>query len=158
MAPRHDVIQRDPQGRLHCADGPALLYPDGWGIWSWHGVQVPREWIERPGDMDPAIVLNHPNVEQRRCAAEIIGWGRVLDTLAPTVVDEDDDPMVGTLLRVDLPNAPAQQFLRVLCGTGRTFVLPCVHNNFDSALEANAASWGEHGIDPRYVRERGNRT
>ena len=158
VAPRHDHISRDERGRLHSATGPALLYPDGWAIWSWHGVRVPREWIEDPENIDPTTALNHPNVEQRRCAAEILGWDRVLAKLPTRTIDRDRDPMVGELLEVDLPDSPRQQFLRVLCGTGRTFVLPCVHNRMKTALEANAASWGENGIDPSLVRDRQGRT
>jgi hypothetical protein len=152
VAPRHETIYRDADGRLHSATGPALSYPDGWAIYSWHGTTVPREWIEHPELLTAATALNHHNVEQRRAAAEIVGWDRVLAALPHRVVDEDRDPLVGTLLSVDLPDAPGSQFLRVRCGTGRDFVLPCVNNEFRTALAANAASWGDDGVDPELIR------
>lgn len=145
-------LHRDAEYRLHFEKGPALLYRDGHGLYVWHGIRVPAEWIEDTENMDPSIPLNWENVEQRRAAAEIIGWDRVLDSLNPEVVDEDPNPEIGTLLRVDLPDAPRSLFLRVKCGTGRDFVLPCVHNEFKTALEANAASWGDAGISPELVK------
>lgn len=134
------VLHRDDTGRIHCADGPALGWSDGYQLWAWHGVRIPREWIESKESLDPSIALTWSNVEQRRCAAEIIGWDRVLQQLSPTVVDEDADPMVGTLLRVDLPDVPGSQFLRVRCGTGRDFVLP-VPPEVRTAIEAQSWMW-----------------
>ena len=151
-------LELDHQGRLHCENDLAIEYPDGWGVAMWHGTRIPSEWVQQPDKLDPSTALTHPNVEHRRCAAEIIGWEKVLDQLKPTTVDKDKDPMIGELLLVDLPDAPAQQFLKVLCGTGRTFVLPCVHNDFITALEANAASWGEDGVDPKLLLSRKWRT
>ncbi|MDE2103700.1 MAG: hypothetical protein KGL39_41060 [Patescibacteria group bacterium] len=37
VADRPVMIQRDEQGRLHCDDGPAVKYADGWGFWMQHG-------------------------------------------------------------------------------------------------------------------------
>ena len=84
--------------------------------------------------------MTHPNIEQRRCAAEILGWAKIIDMLKPTIIDVDKDPMIGTLLRVDLPDAPGEQFIRVLCGTGRDFCIP-VSKTCKTALEAQADSW-----------------
>lgn len=71
---------------------------------------------------------------------EIVGWENVLDKLGAKVVDKDRSPQVGTLLRCDLPDSPGAQFLRVECGTGRTFVLP-VPETMKTALQANAWSY-----------------
>jgi hypothetical protein len=87
------------------------------------------------------LALTWPNIEQRRCLAEIIGWKRVIEKLQPRVVDADADPEIGTLLEVDLPNSPGEKFLKVLCGTKREFVLP-VPPEMQSAAQANAWTWG----------------
>lgn len=39
-------LSRDERGRLHAEDGPAIQYPDGWGVWAWHGVRVPQPSCE----------------------------------------------------------------------------------------------------------------
>jgi hypothetical protein len=43
-----DVLCTDRQGRLHCASGPALRYPDGWAVHAWKGVPVPAWIIMQP--------------------------------------------------------------------------------------------------------------
>ena len=148
LTERPSSVRADAASRPHAASGPAVAYPDGSGIYAWHGTAVPREWIEsKPEDLDPMLALVWSNLEQRRCLAEIVGWARVLEKLAPRVVDRHPDPEVGTLLEADLPTgdrfvrtAP-QRFLLVKCGTGRTFALP-VPREVQTALAANAWTYG----------------
>ena len=139
-AERHERVRFDAERRLHCEDGPAILCRDGFAVHAWHGTRVPADWIEQTADVDPKLALTWENIEQRRCLAEIVGWDKVLDQLSPVVVDEDS-PEVGKLLRVDLPDAPGEQFLQVRCGTGRTFVLP-VPPEMTTARQANAWTYG----------------
>jgi hypothetical protein len=130
-------IARDAENRLHCQTRAAIEYRDGWGVYAWHGVRVPKGWILEPGKLDPKTALSWKNIEQRRAAAEIIGWAKILDAVGAKLVDKDGDPQIGELLSVDLPDAPNQKFLRVRCGTGRTFCLP-VAPHLTTALAANA--------------------
>ena len=39
--------------RLHCDDGPAVVWPDGWGVYAIHGVRVPRQVVEAPATLTP---------------------------------------------------------------------------------------------------------
>ncbi len=133
------AIHKDEQNRPHCATGPSHLWRDGWALYRWHGVEVPREWIEGRDTLDPKVVLAEQNAEKRRAGMEIIGWKRALDQLGATVVDEDVDPRIGKLLRCDMPDAPASQFLMATCATGRLFALPVLREH-RTAAEANA--WG----------------
>lgn len=75
-----EQIHQDDQNRPHNENGPSHRWRDGWELYHWHGVKVPKEWI-----MDKSITakdaLTWPNIEQRRAACEIIGWGKVLDEL-----------------------------------------------------------------------------
>lgn len=137
FAHRPDVIKMDNEGVLHCEDGPAIAWSDGYELYYWHGTCVQKSWIMDKENLNPADALTWDNVEERRCLAEIIGWERVLEQLDPEVVDENKNPEIGTLLRVDLPDSPRSQFLKVRCGTGRTFVLP-VPEDMKTALQANA--------------------
>lgn len=138
---RPSKIKMDDQNRLHCEDGPAILYPDGYSIYAWHGQTIPADWIEKKDQMDPATAINWPNVEQRRAAAEIIGWAKVLDQLKSKVIDKDGDPEIGELHEVNIPDIGRERFLKVQCGTGRTFALP-VPPTMKTALEAQAWTWG----------------
>ncbi len=134
---RPEIIKMDEQNRLHCEDGPAIRFRDGFSIYAWHGTTVPDEWISDKSSLTPKIALTWENLEQRRCAAEILGWAKVLKELNAVVVDKDGDPMIGTLIEVDIPDIGREKFLRVLCGTGREFALP-VPPEMKTALEANA--------------------
>jgi hypothetical protein len=144
VSERHQLLARNPEGRLHSLGGPAVLYPDGWAIYAVNGTRVPSEWIEKKGELDAKTALTWQNIEQRRAAAEILGWGRILQELQPRSIDKDPDPHIGELLEVDLPDSPGERFLRVKCGTGREFVLP-VSRESRTALEANARTYR---VDP----------
>lgn len=143
-------IKFDDQNRLHCENGPAIEYGDGTVVYAWHGVGVPDEWIEKKETaLTAEIALTWNNVEQRRAACEILGWAKVLDELDATVIDEDEDPMIGTLLEVDIPEIGREKFLKVQCGTGRIFAIP-VPPDMKTALESNA--W-TYGLDPSKLRD-----
>ncbi len=135
----------------HCADGPAVAWSDGFQAWYWRGVAVPRAWIETPDAVDCKAILSWRNIEQRRAATEILGWDRILGSVRARVVDQDTDPMIGTLLEADIPDSPGSRFLRVLCGTGRTFVLS-VPPSVTTAREANAWTYSFEGEDAKSFR------
>lgn len=80
------------------------------------------------------------NMEQRRAACEMIGWDKILHELKAKTIDRDDDPEIGELVEVELPESGKERFLRVRCGTGRRFAL-CVPREMKTALEANAWTW-----------------
>lgn len=134
------TVGRDPRNRAHCESGPQIAWRDGWKSYSHHGVRIPGEWIENRASLTPQIALSQTNVELRRAACEILGWSKILAQLNAKTIDADPDPEIGTLLRVDLPDAPGEQFLKVRCGTGRDFVLP-VPKSLRTARSANAWTW-----------------
>ncbi len=144
--PTHLTV--DERNRPHNETGPFCRWSDGSELYSWHGTRVPSKWILNKSDMDPTLALTHPQIEERRAAAEIIGWKKVLASVQSKVVDKDPDPEIGTLLQVDLPDSPDSRFLQVRCGTGRDFVLP-VPSEMRTALEANA--W-TYGLDPKDLK------
>lgn len=138
---RPEIIKFDAEKRLHCEDGPAIRYRDGYSLYSWHGTRIPSEWITNKSALTAKIAITWENIEQRRCACEILGWAKILKELDSKVIDEDHDPEIGTLLEVTIPNVGKEKFLRVLCGTKREFALP-VPPEMRSALEAQAWTWG----------------
>ncbi|HEX7931166.1 MAG TPA: hypothetical protein VF470_09725, partial [Sphingomicrobium sp.] len=133
-------VKWDDQRRLHCENGPAVEYADGYGLTAWHGVRVPPEWLE--GKVPNAReALTWANMEQRRAACEIIGWHNILAELNAKTINQDDNPEIGELVRVNIPDIGEEQFLRVQCGTGRQFALP-VPPNMKTARQANAWTYG----------------
>ena len=137
VSERPSVMRLDIEGRLHSLAGAAIQYPDGWGVYAVHGTVVPDEWILHPEQLTPDMAFRERNMERRRAVIDILGWERILAALPTKEIDVNKDPQIGTLLSVDLPDEPGSRFLRVLCGTGRTFVL-AVPREMKTAREANA--------------------
>ena len=136
---RPDSFLVDDNNRLHSITSAALVFKDGFKSYCVRGVSVPAEWIENRDTLDPMLALTWPNIEQRRCAAEIIGWAKVLKKLNAKQVQKDK---FGTLLEVQLPDSTTvSRFVHVVCGTGREFALP-VPNSTKTARAAVAATYG----------------
>jgi hypothetical protein len=98
---------------------------------------IPSEWIV---DKKPtaAEAITWQNMEQRRAACEMVGWVNILEELNAETIDKHDNPMVGELVAVDIPDVGREKFLRVKCGTNRLFALP-VPPDMDTA--ENAQRW-----------------
>ncbi|GLW10726.1 hypothetical protein Misp01_58540 [Microtetraspora sp. NBRC 13810] len=86
---RTEVSGDDGEVRLHCADGPAVRYADGWELYAWHGTRVPS-WVIT----DPAVwrIEREANVEVRRCAIERIGWESYIERAGLRLVASAPDP------------------------------------------------------------------
>jgi hypothetical protein len=79
---RHNVLKRNSQGRLHCDDGAALAYPEGWEIFALNGVRVKKEYAVTPAeDISPETVLSESNVDIRRELIRKVGIDRMLAKL-----------------------------------------------------------------------------
>jgi hypothetical protein len=146
ISDRPRVLKLDEQGRPHNENGAYIEWADGMGLYAWHGVRVPEFFIMQKHLLTPEMALTWENVEQRRAACEILGWANVLEhpSLNPVIINEDE-PHIGTILQVDLPDAPKQWFIKYRCGTGRWFAEAVNDKNYNTALKANAAGNGWRG-------------
>jgi hypothetical protein len=108
------TLGRDERGRLHSGSGPAVLYPDGWGLWAWHGVRVPRRVIEAPDTLRPADVVGEENAEVRRVMIERLGHDRFLRDAGAVQLSRDE---AGVLWRVELDEAEPLVYVEVTNAT-----------------------------------------
>jgi hypothetical protein len=134
---RPKYIKRDDFYRLHCADGPATLWKDGYAQYFWHGVSVPQKLIEAPEEITKDELIKETNAEVRRAMMERLGTGRFFQLLDVVEVDRD---RVGvgeyakeyTLYRtreIDPVAGEYIQFVNVIChSTEREYML-CVPPN-----------------------------
>jgi len=150
---RPEHILFDDQDRVHSETDAAIKYRDGTGVYMWHGVRVPAEWITNKSTLSAKTALTWENIEQRRAACEIVGWAQVLRELDAKTIDVDDDPMIGTLVEVTIPDIGRERFLKVICGTGREFALP-VPPDMTTALGANAWTYDLGGDTLRKLEVR----
>jgi hypothetical protein len=138
------VIRKDEFNRPHSEVGPTIAWSDGFEVYSWRGVTVPKEWIMNKASIDPKLALTDHSIDRRRVVGELVGWGRVLEAVESKLIDKDQDPEIGELIQCKLTDNDNARFLRVQCGTGRVFCLP-VPGEMTTALEANAWTYGLNG-------------
>ena len=134
------TLKINRSGRLHCEDGPAVSYSDGFNIHAWDGVIFPGKWIKQKPE--PREAFTWRNTEQRRIACEMVGWENIFKVMNAKVVHRDKDSEIGELVLIRRRlDEDGELFLRVRCGTGRNFILP-VPPHMKTAREANAWTWG----------------
>lgn len=68
----------DAQGRPHSPTETAIEYPDGFGVFCWHGVRVPQEVIVKPQTVDWALVEKTQDADLKNALAEIkaLKWSK----------------------------------------------------------------------------------
>ena len=162
------VEQIGPTGwgshRLHCETGPAVVWSDGWGVYSWHGTRVPAWVIENP-TVEQALVER--NSEIRRCACEAIGWDRVLAHLGEAPIDVCPDPANAPhelkLYRLPDNVNPYGQAVNLLLMTNgspdRSGVLRQYGETVPASIKsAEAAAGWQYGLNPSVYRQLERRT
>jgi hypothetical protein len=143
--------------QLHCPGGPAVIYPDGWGVFAWHGTHVP-EWVIT--DPAPGRIAQEPNVEVRRCAIERIGWERYLSEGGSRLVASAPDP--GNpgcdLLLYDLRGPGDQPGQRILLAVNGSAEPDGQHRRYGLGVPAEiddpvaAAGWSYGLSGPQYAQ------
>jgi hypothetical protein len=126
MTGRPSAVRNEPlpggwhgELRLHCPDGPAISYPDGFGLYALHGTPVPA-WVLTGPSVE--LISREPNVEVRRSAIERIGWETYIERAGLTLVARRADPgnPDSDLCLYDLPRpawGPSARVLLVVNGT-----------------------------------------
>lgn len=149
VSDRQSSIKIDNNNRLHCEDGPAKRYADGWNLNYWHGTPVPWDFFE----WDLERVLRESNAEVRRCGIERIGWDKligVLDLIGQAPDPGNGDNLLslydGKIMR-ELYDEPARLLIAVngspdKGGHRRVFGLP-VPASVSDPLEAAALLYDE---------------
>ncbi len=66
LTERPTEIHRNAENRLHNDAGAALLYADGFAIWSLNGLRVDQRLVETPEKLTFEEVRDEPNAELRR--------------------------------------------------------------------------------------------
>ncbi|SEG61107.1 hypothetical protein SAMN05444920_103456 [Nonomuraea solani] len=119
-------VHLDDLGRLHRADGPALLYADGFALHAWHGMPVPAGFGAELGEVTPERIRAESNAELRRVMLEHFGLERYLAESGAQPVHSDE---TGVLWRIELPGDEPLAMVEVVNstpepdGTSRTYFL-----------------------------------
>jgi len=89
IADRPDTLHLDARGRLHCADGPAVRYRDGWSFYAWKGVQVPAWMIEHSEWITASQIADTFDPILRNTMIDIMTPERFIATGSPSRVSKD---------------------------------------------------------------------
>jgi hypothetical protein len=144
LAERPQLLRGDARDRLHDAEGPALAYPDGWQVWAWKGVEVPRWVIERKDAITLTAIDSETNVQVRCCMIEIMTPARYVALGGAERIAEDE---TGILWRKTWLSVDAWAAVEVINatpepdGTRKHFFLQ-VPAHLRTAREAVAWSYG----------------
>ena len=160
LTERPTELHRNTRLQLHNPTGPALLYPDGWGVWALNGVRVPRDLIEQGWSVER--VLAERNAEVRRCAIELMGWDAFIENAKLRLIDGpvDDPGNPGQQLSLyELPDMFDEDTHVLTCtnatpepdGSRRRFGL-LVPATATTAL--SAAAWGFNLTEEQYAQMR----
>lgn len=152
ISDRPRKIEFDEEKRLHCENGPAIRYPDGWSIYCWHGTSVPDHWITNRDNLDPVEIIKNTNVEMRAVGAEIVGWPKMLTTLNVKVINDSGSDDIGQLIEMTLPglNRPGR-FLKAVCPRNGVIVegVPYVSDIDNKPIETAIAAQAWRIGDPQ---------
>ena len=144
VSERHSVLRRNDSGRLHCEDGPALAYPDGWELWVVHGVAVDEQIVMRPETQTLEQIEADDNAESKRVRIERFGWPRYLRESGASVVAGRHNERDAQDEQLYVLRDGGKRFVCVDPSTGRKYALG-VPKEITSCEQAQL--WMSHGLD-----------
>jgi len=78
LTPNPTHLSLDEEGRLHNLDRKAIEYPDDWGLYYVHGVNVDKKIVEEPHKITVNDIETQENIEVRRVMIDRFGYNRSL--------------------------------------------------------------------------------
>lgn len=145
---------RNEFGVLHCETGPALQYADGFTVYSYGGVHVPKQVIMCPEKLSVRRINAEQNLEVRRVMIERFGPARFIKATGCKLAATRNDPLTGFPERLyHLGKGGQYMFVCTDPSTGRVYHLSVPDPNAwrssaNDNLCALAQSWLSHGLDP----------
>ena len=88
LSDRPIAIRYDERERLHNTSGPAIIYPDGWGVNAIDGTLLPA-WFHERGALTIERIQRETNLEARRHLITTYGYERFVVDSDAELIDED---------------------------------------------------------------------
>lgn len=138
-----EALKWNERDVLHCEDGPASLFKDGFALWLVDGIQVDRQIVMHPETQTVSQIDGESNGDVRSVRVARFGWPRYLKETKSTCMDQRQNDVSNTPEALyQTPNGE-RRFV-VGCPTGRMFVLsvPPDCNTCEAAQEYLAGAAG----------------
>jgi len=123
-------VKQDERKGLHCEDGPAATWGDGFSMWYYHGMPIPGHWIEDKASITAEEIKKESNAEKRRALRDLLGADRYYELLGGVnELDRNTDNQGHEMVlyesrKIDSVVNKKIQFLEVVCpSTMRKYVL-----------------------------------
>ena len=142
---RPSILYLDSENRLHAEGYPAIEFEDGYKLYAYHGVTVPKKYGNLPPrKWKPEWLLAEQNSELRRVLIQGIGYSRICQALQTIALDSWREY---TLLKLNQAvDVEPIYLLTMTCpSTGFIHALR-VPPEMQSAKEA--ITWVNWGIEP----------
>ncbi len=134
------ILHTDAEGNLHHLDGPAIAWPDGWGVYCVRGRVVEPDLVINRKTMPVERALTERNLELRSVIQQLIGWTRILAEFKPTVVHDSGNRLIGQLLECEVAGERSR-FLKAYCPANEHEVIIRVNPSIQTANEASASTY-----------------
>lgn len=129
-------INRNENGDLHCTDGMAIAWRDGYGEYYLNGVSVDENVVMTPIDkLDSKLILKETNAEVRREIVRKIGAEKLCKDLNAKIIDMKENY---ELLGIDIGDNRIRPYLKMVNPSIGTYHIEGVHpdcKTVDMALE-----------------------
>ena len=137
-------INRDTENRLHKDGSMSIKYPDGWGFWNWHGVNIPEKYGSvNSENWQSKWLLEEKNAELRRVLIQGLGYSRICNDLKAKVKNKWREY---ELLEIkDTIDVEPLKLVKMVCPSTGLIHAHRVPPNMDTAR--NAIKWVNHGVD-----------
>jgi hypothetical protein len=140
LSDRPSDLHLDDRGRPHNPKGPAVQYRDGWKVYAWKGILIPKNIVETPDKLTVKDIINENNTEVRRAMVDIFGIDRfVVESHSKTLDTQGEYE----LLEVPYLNGGNMVALKMRCPTTLAVYVHTVHPECSSVEQALAWKRGE---------------
>ncbi|MFB2973717.1 DUF6745 domain-containing protein [Aerosakkonema sp. BLCC-F183] len=141
---RPRILSFDNQQRLHAEGAPAIQFADGYSLYAYHGVTLPKKYGNIPPNYWPASwLLKEENAELRRVLIQAIGYEKIASELGATELDSFREYRL-LKINTDVDIEPIYMLKMICPSTGHIHVLR-VPPDLKSAREA--IRWVNWGVD-----------
>lgn len=127
-------VNRNENGDLHCIDGMAIAWCDGYGEYYLNGVSVDENIVITPSQkLDCKLILTEKNAEVRREIVRKIGVEKLCIDLEAKVIDMKDNY---ELIDLNLGDNRMRPYLKMINPSIGTFHIEGVHPDCRTVDEA----------------------
>jgi hypothetical protein len=140
LSDRPSGLHVDERGRPHNPKGAAIEYRDGWKVYAWKGILIPKNIVESPEKLTVSDIIGENNTEIRRAMVDVFGIDRFVVESHSKQLDQQGEY---ELLEVPYLDGGNMVALKMRCPTTFAVYVHTVHPECTNVEQALAWKRGE---------------